>query len=87
MKKPKRPRDPNQLAKAVVSLATGETTEAPNHGGKNAAAVELGRLGGVKGGKARADALSPKERSEIAKRAAKTRWSKRKRKKVRTASS
>jgi hypothetical protein len=45
--------------------------------GKNPAAVALGRLGGLKGGKARAAQLSPDERSEIAKRAAQARWSKR----------
>jgi hypothetical protein len=40
------------------------------------AAVELGRLGGLKGGKARADKLTPEKRSEIAKKAAKARWAK-----------
>lgn len=43
---------------------------------KNPAAVALGRLGGLKGGKARADKLSPKKRSEIAKKAAEARWNK-----------
>jgi len=43
---------------------------------KNQAAVELGRLGGKKGGKARAKSLSPERRSEIARQAANTRWSK-----------
>ena len=42
--------------------------------GKNPAAVELGRLGGLKGGKARAAKLSPEQRSEIAKKAARVRW-------------
>lgn len=46
--------------------------------GKNPAAVVLGRLGGLKGGKARAAKLSADERSEIARRAAAARWSKRK---------
>lgn len=48
-------------------------TEAPE---KNPAAVALGRLGGLKGGKARAKALTKKRRSEIAKKAAATRWKK-----------
>jgi len=48
----------------------------PQAGSKNPAAVALGRLGGLKGGKARAEKLSPKRRSAIAKKAAKTRWKK-----------
>jgi len=67
------------LAKNVVSLAIGETTEAPVNSGKNAAAVELGRLGGLKGGRARAKSLSARRRSQIAKKAANMRWSKKKR--------
>jgi hypothetical protein len=78
MKNPKRPRDPNQLAKSIVSLATGETTETPTDDNKNPHAVALGRLGGLKGGKARAKALTPERRSEIAKRAARRRWGKKK---------
>jgi hypothetical protein len=70
---PKRPRDPNQLAKLIVDLATGETTEAPEPG-KDAAASELGRKGGLKGGKARAAALSADKRVEIARKAAMKRW-------------
>jgi hypothetical protein len=81
MKKPKRPRDPNQLAKMVVSLATGETAEIPSTNGLNVHAVELGRLGGLKGGKARAKSLSKAERVKIARKAAKTRWRKSKQKK------
>lgn len=72
-KTPKRPRDPNQLAKAIVDIATGEKPNrdpAPEEEGKDAAAAALGR----KGGKARAKSLSAKERSEIAARAAKCRW-------------
>lgn len=77
MKKPKRPKDTNQLAKYLVDLATGEATEPQlTNEGKNPAAVVLGRLGGLKGGKARAAKLSRKKRSEIAKIAAKARWSK-----------
>jgi hypothetical protein len=45
---------------------------------KNPAAVELGRLGGKKGGKARAEKLSPERRKEIARKAAKARWAKKK---------
>jgi len=51
--------------------AEGEATEKPE---KNPAAVALGRLGGLKGGKARAQKLTPEERSEIARRAAQARW-------------
>ncbi len=76
----RRPRDPNQLAKFIVDLATGEASEAdspPELEGKNPAAVALGRMGGLKGGRARAKALSPKRRAEIAKKAAAKRWHKR----------
>jgi hypothetical protein len=76
--KPQRPRDTNQLARAIVSLATGETVEILHEKGKNPAAVMLGRMGGLKGGIARAKALSPKKRSQIAKLAAKSRWKKKK---------
>jgi hypothetical protein len=75
MKKPKRPRDTNQLAKSIVDLATGEASEILSTKPiKNPAAVELGRLGGLKGGKARAKRLSAKRRSEIARKAAQKRW-------------
>jgi hypothetical protein len=76
-KHPKRPRDPAQLAKLIVDIATGEVEDrepAPKEEGKNPAAVTLGRLGGIKGGKARADRLTGERRSEIARRAATTRW-------------
>lgn len=66
-------RDPNSVAFIIVAEATGETPPQPEPE-KNPAAVALGRLGGLKGGKARADALSAKKRSEIAKRAAQARW-------------
>ena len=65
----KRPQDVNVLAADIVTEATG-------HSEKNPAAVALGRLGGLKGGKARAKKLSKKRRSEIAKRAAQARWHK-----------
>jgi hypothetical protein len=76
MKNPKRPRDPNQLARAVVALATGEITEALTDDGKNLHAVALGRLGGLKGGKARAAKLSKAKLVKIAKLGAQKRWSK-----------
>ncbi len=76
MAKIKRPRDFNQRAKQIVDLATGEITDKNPDEGKNPAAVELGRLGGLKGGKARAAKLSPERRKEIAKNAAKKRWEK-----------
>ena len=67
--RPKRPRDSNQLAKFVVDVATGEASEddVPNK-------AEGQRKGGLKGGPARAEKLTPEERSEIAKKAAKGRW-------------
>lgn len=71
--KPKRPRDPSQLAKLIVGIATGEQEENPDVG-KDPAAVALGRMGGLKGGKARAEKLTAKRRSEIAKKAAAVRW-------------
>ena len=67
----RRPRDPNQLAKLVVDLATGSAPVRPK---KNPAAVALGRLGGMKGGTARAQSLTPERRAEIAKAAAAKRW-------------
>jgi hypothetical protein len=71
----KRPRDPNQLGKLIVDLATGEATEADPKDGKDPAAVALGRKGGLKGGKARAAKMTPEERSSAAKKAAEARWS------------
>lgn len=75
-KKPKRPKDGNELAKLIVDLATGEATEQVEGKGKDPAAVELGRKGGLKGGKARAAKLTPEQRKEIAKKAAAKRWKK-----------
>jgi len=72
-KKPKRPRDPNERAAAIVKIAT-EGEPLPVDDGKNPHAVALGRLGGLRGGKARAEKLSPKKRSEIARKAAEKRW-------------
>ncbi len=76
MSKPKRPRDVNQLAKFIVDTATGNAPPPPAEREKNPAAVALGKLGGSKGGKARAAALSPQKRRAIAKKAAAKRWSK-----------
>lgn len=70
----KRPRDPNQLAKLIVDIATGEAEDLDPDEGKNPAAVELGRKGGLKGGKARAAKMTAEERSEAARRAAQARW-------------
>jgi hypothetical protein len=74
-KKVKLPTDPNKKAKAILDLITGETEDTnKTQDGKNPAAVALGKLGGLKGGKARAESLSAHKRSEIAKKAAKARW-------------
>lgn len=71
-KHPKRPRDPNQLARMIVDLATGDASDPQPSA--DAAAAELGRRGGLKGGRARADAMSPERRQEIARKAAAKRW-------------
>lgn len=74
-KKPKkRPVDINALAASIVADAIGEGNP-EDLGDKDPAAVALGRKGGLKGGKARAESLSPKTRTEIARLAAKKRWS------------
>ena len=75
-KNPKRPRDPNMLAKMIVDMSTGDLPPPAVVPEKNAAAVALGRLGGLKGGKARAESLSAKKRKDIAKKAAAARWQK-----------
>jgi hypothetical protein len=76
-KRSSKPRDLNSMAAAIVGQATDPEDKGDDpYEGKNPAAVELGRLGGKKGGKARAAKLTPDERSEIAKRAAAARWSK-----------
>ena len=69
-----RPRDPIQLGKLIGDIATGQVEDRVEDG-KNPAAVELGRLGGLKGGKARAEKLSPERRTEIAQNASKARRS------------
>jgi hypothetical protein len=69
--------DPNLVAFSVVQQATGQIPKAePPAPKKNPAAVTLGRLGGLKGGKARADSLTPAKRKAIAAKAAKARWGK-----------
>ena len=76
-KHPRRPRDPNQLAKLIVDLASGQTLAPippPRDSGKDPGAVSLGRRGGLKGGAARAAKLTSEQRTEIAKKAAATRW-------------
>ncbi len=73
MKKPKRPRDPNQLGKLIVDLSVGEAEEsAPPPDKRDPAAVALGK----KGGAARAKSLTSEQRQAIAKKAAKSRWKK-----------
>ena len=71
----KRPRDPIQLGKLIGDIATGQVDDrdkdAPE---KDAAAAELGRRGGLKGGAARAAKLTAEKRAEIARKAALTRW-------------
>lgn len=66
-KRSSKPQDLNQLAAEIVSQATGQPVKDP-------LAVELGRRGGLKGGKARAKKLSKAQRIEIAKKAARARW-------------
>ena len=70
-KKPKRPRDANQLAKFITDLATGEAVEV-----KETNLSKRAAKGGKKGGPARAESLTPEQRSEIARIAASARWKK-----------
>ena len=78
----KRPRDPNQLAYQIMLESTGQAPKfnpnepTPVDPSKNPHAVALGRLGGLRGGMARAAALGPRKRSQIAAKAAKARWGK-----------
>lgn len=73
-KKPGKKLDLNQLAASIVDRATNADKPKEPETGKNKAAQELGRLGGLKGGKARAEKLTPEQRKEIAKKAARARW-------------
>ena len=66
-------KDPNQIAAGILAKITGEDKPKPE---KNPAAVALGRLGGLKGGTARAASLTPTKRAQIAKKAAAARWKK-----------
>jgi len=72
-RRPKRPSDPSQLGKLIVDLSVGEATEPTP---QPESATEFARQGGLKGGKARATALTPERRREIALDAARTRWGK-----------
>lgn len=72
MKRTPRPRDPIQLGKLMVDIMTGQVPDAVEDSPKTAAK----RAGGTKGGAARAKALTPRERSEIASVAAQARWKK-----------
>lgn len=76
MRKPKRPRDANQLAKSIVDMSTGDVEEENPREGKDPVAEEYHRKGGLKGGKKRAANLTPEQRSEIARTAANARWKK-----------
>lgn len=73
-RKPKRPRDINELGVTIAKLATGELAEEAPEDHRNPAAVALGRMGGLKGGKARAAKMTPEQRRESARRAAAKRW-------------
>jgi hypothetical protein len=79
-KRLKRPRDPVELGKLIGDILTGQIEDIagpdPKDEGKNPAAIELGRKGGLKGGRARADSLTPAERKKIAQDAASQRWKK-----------
>jgi hypothetical protein len=68
--------DLNERAFSIVQQFTGEAPKPEPNKEKNPAAVALGRLGGLKGGKARAEKLSPKQRKAAAKKAAMARWRK-----------
>ena len=72
----KKKKDINELAASIVGQATGDA-QPEEESDKNPHAVALGRLGGKKGGKARAEKLTPEQRREIAKKAAQARWKKR----------
>ena len=74
----KKPRDINVLAASIVEQSTGEPipSQEASESAKNPHAVALGSLGGKKGGRARAERLTPEQRKEIAKRAAQARWQK-----------
>jgi hypothetical protein len=71
----KRPRDPNQLGKLIIDIATGQVEDrppTPEERGKDPAAVAMGKKGGLR----RSETLTKERRKQIATKAAKTRWSK-----------
>jgi hypothetical protein len=68
-KRPKRPRDPAQLAKLMIDIASGEVAD-------QQPTPKRGRTGGLKGGPARAASLDPRKRQQIARKAAAARWGK-----------
>jgi hypothetical protein len=72
---PHRPRDPNQLAKTIVGIATGEVEDTVSESKRHPENVR-GRAGGLRGGILRAQSMSARKRSEIARNAAKSRWKK-----------
>jgi hypothetical protein len=80
-KRLRRPRDPVELGKLIGDILTGQVEDvaqaSPPDPTKDQAAVSLGRKGGLKGGPARADSLTPEQRKKIAQDAAKKRWDKR----------
>src|SRR5579863_6610052 len=69
----KRPRDPNQLAKLIVDIATGEVEDTVSEAKRHPESVK-GRAGGLRGGDVRAKSLSADQRRRIAVRAAQARW-------------
>jgi hypothetical protein len=72
----RRPPDVIGAAIMVAKIATGEIEDRKPDSAKEKAAVDLGRRGGLKGGKARAAKMSPEKRAEIARKAARSRWNK-----------
>lgn len=72
---PKRPRDPNQLAKLIVDIATGEAEDTVSESKRHPERIK-GRAGGLKGGQSRAKHLNPDKRTDIARIAAEARWRK-----------
>jgi len=72
----RRPRDPNQLGKLMVDIASGDIKDTISPSKKDPS-KKKGRAGGLKGGTARAKALSEEERTEIARTAGQARWKKR----------
>ncbi|TAL80298.1 MAG: histone H1 [Beijerinckiaceae bacterium] len=75
-KSPTRPRDPNQLAKLVIDIAIGEAKDSPKQASEDNPMASLGRIGGLKGGRARAEKLPAEKRVDIARQAAAARWRK-----------